>query len=518
MVAKDDDLKVIELKILSNGNDEKKTAQEESVTIDEFDEDTEKLLSPTMPLQEAQFQRRVGLCEFLCAYFSLFLINKPTHSAIIVSTLLIGLAVTVNLTLENDKAQIFDLDDVIETDYSNVRSKYELSLGKIDHWCLTGGNQNCKCEDPTEAISKMKYKFWEQTHGKNTELIDTFLGKLETGVDVVFIGENIVESWAGRSIGMKTLAMEPVGKVFDSIFDKEDSGGKYNGLPLGVAGDTAPNVLWRIQNGELPSYLNPKIFWLLVGTNDLAIKQCSEEVVLLGILRVIEEIQSLRPDAMIVVNSILPMTDDKKGRVPDIGGGRGHGERILPRKKVEHDDDDGDDDADDEDEDADDDDEDDDADDEDEDDDADDEDDDEDDDADDDNSTEKVSEEEEVKEEQKIEKLINLRTISPDVIKKARDRIPTIQIRQPFKRIPVSMWPSVVAINKQLRRFCTKHKNIYFSDVYDIFVDRDEDVPMLKQEYYRSFYTGMPSEKGNKALLDAISKRLKRLLSKGRND
>merc|ERR1711983_313095 len=87
---------------------------------------------------------------------------------------------------------------------------------------------------------------------------------------------------------------------------------------------------------------------------------------------------------------------------------------------------------------------------------------------DDDDSTEKASEEEEVKEEEKIEKIINLRTISPDVIKKARDRIPTIQIRQPFKRISVSMWPSVVAINKQLQRFCAKHKHIYFFDVYDI--------------------------------------------------
>merc|ERR1711982_211764 len=144
-----------------------------------------------------------------------------------------------------------------------------------------------------------------------------------------------------------------------------DSGGKYNGLPLGIPGDTAPNVLWRIQNGELPSYLNPKVFRLLLGTNDLAIKQCSEEVVLLGILRVIEELQSLRPDAKIVVNSILPLTDDRKGRVPDIvGGGEGrHRERILFRKKTDDDDDDGkkdtssdeDDDDDDEDDDADDD-------------------------------------------------------------------------------------------------------------------------------------------------------------------
>merc|ERR1712183_589758 len=44
-------------------------------------------------------------------------------------------------------------------------------------------------------------------------------------------------------------------------------------------------------------------------------RSCSEEVVLLGILRVIEEIQEMRPDAKIIVNSILPMTSDRNGKL-----------------------------------------------------------------------------------------------------------------------------------------------------------------------------------------------------------
>lgn len=41
--------------------------------------------------------------------------------------------------------------------------------------------------------------------------------------------------------------------------------------------------------------------------NDLTRMQCSEEVVVLGILRVVEEIRFKKPDAKIVINSLLPM-------------------------------------------------------------------------------------------------------------------------------------------------------------------------------------------------------------------
>jgi hypothetical protein len=42
------------------------------------------------------------------------------------------------------------------------------------------------------------------------------------------------------------------------------------GIALGIAGDTAPNVLWRLMHGEMPKYLNPKVWWLSLGNNDLA--------------------------------------------------------------------------------------------------------------------------------------------------------------------------------------------------------------------------------------------------------
>lgn len=150
-------------------------------------------------------------------------------------------------------------------------------------------------------------------------------------VDVVFIGENIVETWAGRSIGFNSTFTTDVKKKYDKIFQKSN-GGKFNGLPLGIAGDTTSNVLWRIQNGEMPDYLNPSVWWLVVGTNDLAMGQCSEEIVLLGILRVVEEITEMHPLAKIVISSILPMTTDKKGRVPNLSN-EDKKEKVDPKKK-----------------------------------------------------------------------------------------------------------------------------------------------------------------------------------------
>jgi hypothetical protein len=72
--------------------------------------------------------------------------------------------------------------------------------------------------------------------------------------------------------------------------------------------------------------------------NDLGRMQCSEEVVVLGILRVIEEIRTRKPDAEIVINSMLPMADLRGGVMPQMIDykdafqpmGRGRGQMVNP--------------------------------------------------------------------------------------------------------------------------------------------------------------------------------------------
>ncbi len=67
--------------------------------------------------------------------------------------------------------------------------------------------------------------------------------------------------------------------------------------------------MWRLQAGELPPTLQSKVFWVLIGTNDLAHSECYDDAVYMGIIGVVEYIQQQRPGSIIVVNSLLPRRD-----------------------------------------------------------------------------------------------------------------------------------------------------------------------------------------------------------------
>ena len=66
----------------------------------------------------------------------------------------------------------------------------------------------------------------------------------------------------------------------------------------------------------MPYDFNPKVWWIVLGMNDLIRMQCSEEIVVIGILRVVEEIRLRKPDAKIVINSLLPMIHYDKELFP----------------------------------------------------------------------------------------------------------------------------------------------------------------------------------------------------------
>lgn len=178
-------------------------------------------------------------------------------------------------------------------------------------------------------------------------------------LDVVFFGDSITEQRQGTSMGREDPNYVGIKEVFDKTFTKDKvciesllelrvssrtfqhshlhvilhlfifvftsvQGGDFNGIALGISGDTAPNLLWRLMNGEMPFGLNPKVWWVHIGINDLSLKGCSEEVVLLGILRVVEEIQNLDPMGIIVINSLLPVRRNEEGLLEHTGTHHGH--------------------------------------------------------------------------------------------------------------------------------------------------------------------------------------------------
>ena len=65
----------------------------------------------------------------------------------------------------------------IEHDYTSITSQYDLTLGFIDHWCLHGDDNNCKCDDPLEPSSRRSNPKWESQHKENIKVGQAALSK-----------------------------------------------------------------------------------------------------------------------------------------------------------------------------------------------------------------------------------------------------------------------------------------------------------------------------------------------------
>jgi lysophospholipase L1-like esterase len=111
------------------------------------------------------------------------------------------------------------------------------------------------------------------------------------------------------------------------------------GVALGIAGDQTPNLLWRLENGELPPRLNPKVFVVLIGTNDLSRDYCSAENVIVGIIRNVEQLLRERPDATVVLHGLLPRTFNEEGYLnkasSDVGNGGGYLNNYFHSNKID---------------------------------------------------------------------------------------------------------------------------------------------------------------------------------------
>mmetsp|Transcript_10751 Transcript_10751/g.29654 ORF Transcript_10751/g.29654 Transcript_10751/m.29654 type:complete len:605 (-) Transcript_10751:57-1871(-) len=208
---------------------------------------------------------------------------------------------------------------VMKHDHSFLDSKYNLKVGDIDHWCLRGDDNSCRCEDPLVPTSRADRKSWRLAFKTNRKIVKAVQEADGLDLDMVFVGESVVEEMDGRWMGQggRSPSLQKLAEQFHSRFSR-DKGGKFNAIALGIAGDTAPNVLWRLLHGEMTPEVNPKIWWLSLGMNDLARMQCSEEVVVMGILRVVEELLEAKPTAHVVINSLFPMSMIRGGLYPKI--------------------------------------------------------------------------------------------------------------------------------------------------------------------------------------------------------
>uniref|UniRef100_A0A7S2MVJ4 SGNH hydrolase-type esterase domain-containing protein n=1 Tax=Helicotheca tamesis TaxID=374047 RepID=A0A7S2MVJ4_9STRA len=362
---------------MASENNDKPSVSKEDISKDDSLEDMESLLAPPSkngvhpPTKPQPVWNPVHAASSLMGLICARIVYHWTYQRaefilgfILMCSLLFMVIHSSNGEAFGERGDPF-LHSKIDMGLFNIHSKYDLHVGDVDHWCLDGGDDGCQCEDPTIPSFRL-WKGWMAAHKKNVESVKTAAGlaagakpqlspniedwdddwedendddfgwtemldddELKTieengydeygnlidsgfSIDVVFLGDSFTEQRQGTASGKIEKSFAEIQTAFDKMFTK-DKGGLFEGLALGIAGDTSPNLLWRIVKGEIPLDLDPKVFWVTIGTNDLLRTQCSEEVVLLGILRVVEEIQNLKPSATIVINSILPMSSHPDG-------------------------------------------------------------------------------------------------------------------------------------------------------------------------------------------------------------
>jgi arylsulfatase A-like enzyme/lysophospholipase L1-like esterase len=147
--------------------------------------------------------------------------------------------------------------------YDNLRHQYRMSTATV----------------PTHRFNQVG---WKPRHEQKVKLAK------QGGHELVFIGDSITQGW------------EDAGK---EVWDKYYAHRKP--LNLGFSGDCTEHVLWRLMNGEMEN-VDPKLFVLLIGTNNSGQRQDPPEQTADGIKLILELLQDRKPDAKILLLSLFP--------------------------------------------------------------------------------------------------------------------------------------------------------------------------------------------------------------------
>ncbi|TAE75411.1 MAG: acetylglucosamine-6-sulfatase [Verrucomicrobia bacterium] len=133
--------------------------------------------------------------------------------------------------------------------------------------------------------SRIGEGWWKIRH-ENTKTLAR-----QGGHELVFVGDSITQGW------------ESHGKA---VWDKYYASRKA--LNLGYSGDRTEQVLWRLNNGELEN-VDPKLFVLMIGTNNTGHRKDPAEQTAAGIRQIVDLLRKERPNAKILLLSIFPRAE-----------------------------------------------------------------------------------------------------------------------------------------------------------------------------------------------------------------
>jgi lysophospholipase L1-like esterase len=286
--------------------------------------------------------------------------------------------------ISNDYTSITSIDDIV-TRSNKVPVQCLDFMGRSSHREKNNKKlQDCPCSNSFQEMNEQPNKNntrvvpvprtlpgWDAMHQTNIQLSSSGINTVDETTDtpqqqaqqqssssartttrrpnVIFLGDSITERWHGtKNLGrVETQDTKETAQTFSKLFqqsqqpspspkeeeeEEEVTSRTIYGVPLGIAGDQTPNLLWRIQNGELPpSYhgeQSRQIFVVLIGTNDLSKDYCSPENVVIGILYIVEWIlqryssssknnnnnnNNKNDDTQILLHGLLPRTNNQDG-------------------------------------------------------------------------------------------------------------------------------------------------------------------------------------------------------------
>ncbi len=139
--------------------------------------------------------------------------------------------------------------------------------------------------------------WWKQRHNQKVKLAK------QGGHELVFIGDSITQGWEGHG--------KPVWEKYYA---------HRKALNLGYSGDRTEHVLWRLMNGELEN-VDPKLFVLMIGTNNTGHRQDPPEQTAEGIKLIIELLRDRKPEAKILLLSVFPRDEKPDGKLRGINNG-----------------------------------------------------------------------------------------------------------------------------------------------------------------------------------------------------
>ena len=136
------------------------------------------------------YGRKMAFTEYCSSYISVMCHFYPKCCGCFIISILLTMMISLANFIWNPTEVYGD----IHHDHSNIKSKYDLSMGSIDHWCLGGGDDRCGCEDPLIPLNRVEYRSWGEAFKANRKVLKKFQDPMQSPtVDVAFLGESIGE-------------------------------------------------------------------------------------------------------------------------------------------------------------------------------------------------------------------------------------------------------------------------------------------------------------------------------------